>query len=134
MRPCTTATASRECTPTGETWHAAIDAEVNEFYPDMVLVLVKADPDAIRQRMANKQETPFPARHEATYFKGDDAETVLARFNEEFEKSLIPRKFEIDTSDATVDESLAEFVQQIKPFITNDDFQRILGHRALSAG
>ncbi|MDE2822876.1 MAG: hypothetical protein OXK79_05165, partial [Chloroflexota bacterium] len=88
----------------------------------------------IRHRMANKHETPFPRRHELTYFKGEDAETVLARFDEEFEKSLIPRKIEIDTTDATVEESLAEFVRQIKPFITNDDYQRILGNRAMSAG
>ena len=112
----------------------SIDAEVNEFYPDMVLVLVKASAEAIRQRMANKHETPFPGRHAATYFKGEDAETVLARFDEEFEKSLIPRKIEIDTTDATVEESLAEFVRQVKPFITNDDYQRILGNRAMSAG
>ena len=38
----------------------SIDSEVNELYPDMVLVLVKASADAIRQRMANKHETPFP--------------------------------------------------------------------------
>lgn len=112
----------------------SLDAEVNEFYPDMVLVLVKAGPDAVRHRMANKHETPFPGRHEATYFKGEDAETVLARFDEEYEKSLIPRKIEIDTTDATVEESLADFVRQVKPFITTDDFQRIVGHRALSMG
>ncbi|MYB49513.1 MAG: hypothetical protein F4X72_09680 [Dehalococcoidia bacterium] len=112
----------------------SIDAEINEFYSDMVLVLVKASPDAIRHRMANKDETPFPRRHELTYFKGEDAETVLARFDEEFEKSLITRKIEIDTTDSTVEESLADFVRQIKPFITNDDYQRILGNRALETG
>ena len=99
----------------------------------MVLVLLKASPDAIRHRMANKHETPFPGRHAATYFKGEDAETVLARFDEEFEKSLIPRKIEIDTTDATVEESLSEFVRQIKPFITNDDYTRIVGNQAISS-
>jgi len=109
----------------------SLDAEVNEFYPDMVLVLVKASPDTIRDRMANKDKTPFPNRHVATYFKGEDAELVSGRFIEEFEKSLIPRKIEIDTTNVTVEESLSDFVRQMKPFITNDDFQRVLGHQAL---
>lgn len=108
-----------------------LDAEVKEFYPDMVLVLVKADPEVIRKRAANKDKTPFPNRHAATYFKSEDAEIVLDRFAEEFDKSLISRKFEIDTTNATVQDSLSDFVRQMKPFITNDDFQRVLGHQSL---
>ncbi len=108
-----------------------LDREVDEIYPDMVLVLVKADPDVIRERAANMDKTPFPGRHAATYFKSEDAEIVLDRFAEEFGRSLIRQKFEIDTTDVPVEESLSDFVRQMKPFITSEDFQRVLGHQAL---
>lgn len=109
----------------------SLDSEVHELMPDMVPVLVKADPDVIRERMRNVGETPFPGRHAGTYFKGEDAELVLGRFQEEFDRSGFPDRFEIDTTSATVEESLAAFVRQMRPFITHDDYQRVLGSRAL---
>ena len=98
--------------------------------PDMVLVLMKASPQTIRRRV-EEGKSPFPARHTATLFQVKDAEVVLERFEEEYEMSLIPRKFVLDTTTASVLESLAEFKQQIKPFITGQDRLRLLTREIL---
>ncbi|MDP6108262.1 MAG: hypothetical protein QGI33_07505, partial [Candidatus Brocadiia bacterium] len=44
----------------------------------------------------------------------------------EYERSLFSRKFVLDTTAATVEESLGEFMGRIKPFITADDRLRML--------
>jgi len=100
------------------------DEEVMEVMPDAVLVLLKASPESIRQRMA-EGKTPFPDRHAATMFKAEDAEVVLGRFQEEFENSLIRQRFTIDTTNSTVEESLEEFKTKIDHYITAKDRERI---------
>ena len=105
-----------------------IDEDVLKLLPDMVMVLIKASPEAIRERMA-KGDSPFPGRHKDTYFRAEDAEQVLELFQEQYDVSLIKRKLEIDTTNASVVESLHEFVGKIAPFVTNADRLRILAHR-----
>jgi hypothetical protein len=39
---------------------------------------------------------------------------------------------EIDTTNASVDESLQEFIGKVAPFVTNADRLRILTHRSTS--
>jgi hypothetical protein len=58
-------------------------------------------------------------------FKAEDAEVVLGRFQEEFENSLIARRFSIDTSDATAEESLQEFIAKVDPHLTPADRDRV---------
>ena len=106
-----------------------IDEDVLKLVPDMVMVLIKASPEVIRERMA-KGDSPFPGRHKDTYFRAEDAEQVLELFQEQYDVSLIRRKMEIDTTTASVAESLQEFVGKITPFVTNDDRLRILAHRS----
>lgn len=108
-----------------------IDADVLKLMPDTVLVLVEAAPNVIRDRMRDVGSTPFPGRHKATHFKAEDAEIVIDLFQQEYDRSLIRRKFALDTSNATVDETLAEFIKGIKPFLTPEDWQRVLGNRAM---
>jgi hypothetical protein len=55
-----------------------------------------------------------------------DIELVLRRFQEEFNRSIIPRKITLDTSTATVEESLAEFIEKIQPYLTQADQLRVL--------
>ena len=110
----------------------SFDAQVNVHMPDMVLVLMKASPETIRRRV-EEGSSPFPARHAATLFQAKDAEIVLERFEEEYESSLISRKFVLDTTTASVQESLAEFKQQIKPFITSQDRLRLLTREILES-
>ena len=100
------------------------DEEVMHSMPNTVLVLVKATPEAIRQRMT-EGESPFPDRHAATMFKAEDAEYVLDRFQEEFENSLIGHRFSIDTTDATPEESLEEFIEKVGPHLTAEDRERM---------
>jgi hypothetical protein len=82
-----------------------------ERAPDTVLVLVKASPEVIARRM---RENP----HRFGLVQEKDIERVLARFEEEYNKSLIRNKFALDTSAATIDETLAEFAREMKPHLT----------------
>ena len=106
------------------------DAEVNELMPDMIFVLMKASAETIRNRV-KEAKSPFPSRHQHTYFDVKDTEIVLDSFDEQFEKSLITNKFILDTTTDTVDESLQQFKQQIKPFIFSKDRIRLLNKNIL---
>ena len=81
---------------------------------DAVLCHVTARPEVIRQRMA---ENPHPSG----ILKDEDVELVLQRFREEFERSRFMHKIELDTSDATVDETMQDFARQIEPHLTDQD-------------
>ena len=75
---------------------------------DTVLCHVTARPEVVRRRMA---ENPHPNG----ILKEKDVELVLQRFREEFERSRLTRKIQLDTSDATVEETLQDFVKKITP-------------------
>ena len=69
--------------------------------------------------------------HDYQVVQDGDVETVLERFEERFSASAVRRKFTLDTTSATVDETLAEFDAQIREHLTDSDRQRILAKRAL---
>lgn len=112
------------------------DEQILERAPDTVLVLVKASPDVIRQRMrenavpdadtvkAQAKSKPFgePTRG---VVREQDVELVLDRFQEEFDASLLKNKMVLDTADATVEETLSEFVEKMEPFFTDADRRRM---------
>ena len=104
-----------------------IEARILEMAPDTALVLVKASPEVIAKR---KKENPHP--HDLVQEK--DIELVLNRFQEEFDASLLRKRMTIDTSNATVEESLAEFVENFKPMLTPADRARILLRRSEANG
>ncbi len=111
----------------GRTWHARkIEARIMEMAPDTVLVLVKASPEVIAKR---KKENPHP--HDLVQEK--DIELVLKKFQEQFDASLLRKKVTIDTSNATVEESLAEFVENVKPMLSQADRVRMLLHQSEAA-
>ena len=58
-------------------------------------------------------------------------EVVLQSFEEEYESSLVVNKLALDTSAATVDETLDEFREKIDAFITDEDRGRIVTRRAM---
>lgn len=99
-----------------------IEERIIELAPHTVNVLVKARPDVIRRRMKSEP-------HENGLVKDNDIEQILQRFEEEYERSLIRNKFTIDTSNATVEESLEEFLSKFEPFITDTDRSRIVAHK-----
>ena len=53
---------------------------------------------------------------------------VLERFEEEFEASLLKNKIVLDTTASTVDETLKEFVEKARPFLTESDRKRMRDH------
>ena len=73
-------------------------------------------------------------RHANGVLQEKDVEHVLERFQEEYDKSLIQSKFSIDTSTATVEESLAEFVENIDPLLSDADRTLVLVQKAKKAG
>ena len=104
-----------------------MEERILEMAPHAVNVLMKASPDAIRSRM---KADPHPN----AVVQDKDVEHVLERFEEEYERSTVPNKFIIDTTQPTVKESLAEFVEKIEPFLSDRDKTSILVQKARKAG
>jgi len=100
-----------------------IEETMLEQAPESVLVLFKASPEVIKKRMVN---TP----HTHQLVQDTDVEHVLERFEEEFHASLIQRRFVLDTTTATVAETLAEFGTKYEPFHTQIDRERMRQHQA----
>jgi len=100
------------------------DSRVMRLAPDTVLVLVKASPEVIRQRM---NENPHPR----CILKDRDVELVLQRFEEEYNRSGIRRRFMLDTTNATVQETFQEFLRQMEPHFTEADRLALLTHERL---
>jgi thymidylate kinase len=98
--------------------------EINQLAPDSILVLLKASPEVIRRRMA-QQSNPRGVLQEA------DVEKALAGFQREFDDSLLRRRMEIDTSDRTPEETLAEFCRLIEPHLTDHDRLRLMTRKLL---
>jgi broad-specificity NMP kinase len=96
-----------------------VERQIIEFSPRDVLVLVKASPEVIARRM---KENP----HRIGVVKEEDIEHVLGRFEEEFNNSIIHHKFTLDTSTATVDETMAEFATKVEPYLSDEERERIL--------
>ncbi len=101
----------------------AMDAEIVQHAPDTVLILLRAGREVITQRMRT-------APHARPVVKKADIDHVLARFEEEYRNSLIRKKFTLDTSDATIEQTLAEFAAQIKKHLSRADRLRVLVHQA----
>ena len=102
----------------------SVDKQIMTRAPDTVLVLLKASREVISGRM---RETP----HDRQVVQEEDIEEVLGRFDEEFQESLIRHKITLDTSNATVDQTLDEFVTKIEPLLTEADRMRVLVHQFL---
>ena len=96
----------------------SFEAQMLTKAPDTVLVLFKADAEVIGKRMCG-------APHTHQIVRDEDVEQVLARFEEEFEASLIQKRIVIDTSSLTVAETLAEFVEKYQPFYSKADLLRM---------
>ena len=104
------------------------DIEVMEQMPDMVLVLVKASPEVIRQRMRDNSGL-WSEGHAKSLLQEQDVEFVLDRFQEEYDNSLILNRFALDTTSATPEETLQAFAQKIETYLTPRDRLRIITHQ-----
>ena len=54
---------------------------------------------------------------------------MLERFDEVAAKSLIRTKITLDTSDSTVEETVAEFVKKMVRYMSTDELRRIAARR-----
>ena len=99
-----------------------VESRLMEVAPDTVVVLVKASPQVIAQRM---REAPHPHG----LLREQDVEAVLQRFEDEYHQSVLRHKFVLDTSGATPEETLAEFQRQVGPFLSDGDRLRLLAHK-----
>ena len=97
----------------------AWDAEVLGLAPDTVVVLVKASADVIRQRMRR-------GHRPRCILKEEDVELVLDRFQEEYADSLIPRRFTLDTTSASVGETVQDFLGQMWQYLSQVDRLRMV--------
>ena len=99
--------------------HSKKIEELNiEFAPETVLVLTKAKSEVIQARMSN---TP----HDKQIITSQDIDLVLNRFEDAYLASGIRQKITIDNSDLSADESLEDFVSQVKPYLTQRDRSRM---------
>ena len=104
-----------------------IEIRFARFAPETVLVHVKASPQIIRMRM---RDDPHPSE----VIRESDIEFILKRFGDEVAKSTIRHKIAVDTSNASVDESIAEFSKLMEPHFTEIDRIRILRHSRSDTG
>ena len=98
------------------------EKQILERAPDTVLVLVKASAEVIKKRMSD-----WP--HHNGALQREDIDSVLARFEEEYDASLLPHKIVIDTSSATVEESMAVLVEKLTPLLSEADCNRMEAQR-----
>ena len=103
-----------------------IEEQMLKLAPDVTRVSMRASPEVIARRM---RESP----HAGGVLREADIEHVLSRFEEETGASLIRRRLTLDTSEATPEETLARFVRDIEPLLTESDRLRMMAHRALRA-
>ena len=94
------------------------DQELLPYAPDMVLVHLTATSDTVCERMAGNPRV-------RGILKEEDIQLVLDRFQEEYEASLIERKFTLDTTDATPEQTLEQFVERVQPHLSETDLLRI---------
>ena len=96
----------------------AWDAELLERAPEVVLVLVRAAPGTIKERLASGPRV-------RGILKEDDVERVVARFDEEYDESLVRRRFTLDTTETSVQETLDQFLSGIRPHLSPIDTRRM---------
>lgn len=101
-----------------------LEREIISAVPDTVLILVKAAASAIKERMKTS-----PHSHQIV--KESDVELVLKRFEEEFDDTMIRRKFILDTTETDVAGTLSEFLDNMEAHFSEYDMIRILTHEAL---
>ena len=105
----------------------SIEPEIMVKAYDTVLIHVKASPEVIARRMK-------AGPHERTVLREEDIEEVLEEFQYHFRHSLLRYRMTLDTTEATVEETMKQFVEQIEPLLTQADRLRIQARLALGKG
>jgi len=94
------------------------DRELIKLAPETMLVLVKASSGVVRRRMNESScQRYIPDEH--------DVGVVLGRFEEEYDRSLVYRRFTIDTTSASIEDCLGEFLTRVRRYLTPEDSRSI---------
>ena len=96
----------------------AWDAELLLQSPDIILVLVESSGDVIRERMRREPRLRFVVVEK-------DVDEILSRFRHQYDASLIPSKFALDTSNATGAEVFEMFRSQTQNYLSQSDRVRL---------
>ena len=85
--------------------------------------IIEAAPDTVRT-----------APHARTVLRDEDVEHVLERMEYHYGHSLLRYKFTLDTTDATPDETLQEFIENYVPHMSERDELRVQTRLNLKSG
>jgi shikimate kinase len=96
----------------------SLEQRILNYAPETVLILVKASPEVIAKRM---KENP----HRYPVVPEQDIPDVLQQFEDAHQNSSIRFKITLDTSTATVDETVADFVEKIRPHLTESELMKL---------
>ena len=105
----------------------SVEREIMEKAPDTVIVYLKATPEVIKERI---RANP----HDRGYLKEEDVDETLPKFDWHMRHSILRNRMTLDTSEATVEETMKEFVKNIAPYLSDADRLRIQTQRALQTG
>ena len=116
-----------------------IETQIIDKAPYTVLVLLHASTEMIQKRMTQTTKSSSKKKLDSQPFgiptqgvvKYEDVSYVSERFHEEYQDSLIPNKFKIDTTNLKPSETLSEFTQNIESFLSSSDLDRIEANRSL---
>ena len=123
--PETGKTISRHPLPNGGGTHGI---EYDNHEPGHLWLTTLKDQTLTKMRISDwsvQHIIPLPYTRAHGVVREEDVELVLGRFREEFAASLIRNKMALDTTSATPEETLAEFVEKMGPFFTGADRERM---------
>ena len=96
----------------------SLEQRILKFAPETVLILVKASPEVIAKRMKENS-------HKYPVVPEQDIADVLQKFEEAYQNSSMRSKITLDTSTATIDETVAEFAEKIRPHLTESELMKL---------
>ena len=108
-----------------------IEQDIMKDAPDTIMVLLTARPEEIKRRM---RRDPMPRDQKGRrpgVLRYEDVDHTLQRFQEEFAASLIRKKFVIDNSDLSPEETLSEFIWKVQKFLSHEDRVRIAARQVM---
>lgn len=100
-----------------ETVQHQLEKTILHFTDETVLVHVTAETDVIAQRL---RDDP----HESMVISESDIDRVKKRFAELVEWSVLDKKIHVDNSGA-IEDTMAQFVEKIEPYLTDIDRSRM---------
>ena len=95
-----------------------VENMIMKYGSETILLLVTASRETIARRM---KESPHPNG----ILREEDIDVALRLFSDGVAASRIPRKLTIDTTDRTVQQSVAEFARAVEPLLTDTDLRRL---------